>query len=128
MVDGVELHLLDEVQQMREFEGDDALVLQDLPEARHEVADVGHMRQDVVGRHQVRPVAARRQQGAGLLAEEHHLGGNAAGDRRPRGVGRGLDAQDGDVHFDEMLQQVAVVARHLDDQRFRTQAEPLGHG
>jgi hypothetical protein len=34
VIDGVELHQLDELEQVREFEGDDAFVLQRLGEAR----------------------------------------------------------------------------------------------
>ena len=42
-------------------------------------------------------------------------------------VHRRLDAQAPDPALDHVLQQVAVVARHFDDERLRAQVEALPH-
>ena len=64
---------------------------QRLTEAADEVADVRHVRQDVVGGHQVGAQAPLRQVLTGRDVEEPDLRGHAAGDGRPRRIGRGLD-------------------------------------
>jgi hypothetical protein len=50
--------------------------------------------------------------------------GNPLLNRDVRDIGRRLDAQAADVAFDDMLEQVAVVARDLDYERVAHQAQP----
>ena len=61
---------------------------------------------------------------AGLLAEEHHLGRHALRDGGLGDVGGRLDAEGADAARDDVLEQVAVVAGHLDDERVGAEAEP----
>ncbi len=49
MVDGVELNVADQIEQVRELEGCDALGLQQHSEAADEIANVRHMGKHVVG-------------------------------------------------------------------------------
>ena len=127
VVDGVELHLLDQVQEVGKLKGEHALGLQHVAEAGDERVQIGHVGQHVVGGHQVGAIAAGGEVLAGFCIEEHHVGAHADGAGRLRRVGRGLDAEHRDVLGQEVLQQVAVVARHLDDEGFRPQSQAFGH-
>ena len=62
---------------------------------------------------------------AGLLAQERDLGRHALLDRGLGHVRRGLDAERADAPFDDVLQEVAVVARHLDDEGAGVQRQPV---
>jgi hypothetical protein len=53
VVDRVELHLADEVEEMRELDRQHARRLEHAGEAGDEVVEVGHVRQHVVGDHEV---------------------------------------------------------------------------
>ncbi len=124
VVDGVELHLLHQPQQVRELEGERALRLQHVTEAAHEVADVRNVGQHVGPVHQVGPHPARRQRPARGFVEEDHLGRNPLGDRHLGGVGRRLDPKHRHARLLEILQEVAVVRGDLDHQRLGPEAEP----
>ena len=53
------------------------------------------------------------------------MGFDAALARSFGDVGRGLDAEAGDLALDEVLKEVAVVARELDDETLRVEAKPV---
>ena len=127
MVDRVELPALDHPQQVREFEGRHALRLQDLGEARGEIEDIGHVGQHVVGSGEVRLVALGGEPPGGVAAEEGDLRRHAALHRHAGDIGRRLDAEHRHAAGDEVLQQVAVVARDLDNLALRSQPEALDH-
>jgi hypothetical protein len=90
-----------------------------------QVRDVG---EHVVGGDQVGAAITGGQARRGIRAEEHLLGAHADPARRGGDAGGGFDTQHGDVHRLEMLQQVAVVRRHLGDQRGSVQIETRRHG
>ena len=127
MVDRVELPALDHPQQVRELEGRYALRLQDLGEARREVEDVGHVGKHVVRRREVGPVTRRGEPPGGVAAEEGDVCGHPALDGDAGDVGRRLDAEHRHALGDEVLQQVAVVARDLDDLTLGSETEALDH-
>ncbi len=89
MVDRVELVVLDHPQEVRELEGAGAVALQQHLEAGDEIEDVGHVCEDVVGRHQVGAVSLREQPLGGSAAEERDLARHALLARHGRDVGRG---------------------------------------
>ncbi len=53
VIDGVELVLCDQLQQVREFDSDDSLGSEQCAKAGHEVVEVGHVSQHVVGDEEV---------------------------------------------------------------------------
>ena len=127
MIDRVELVPLDQAHQVRELDRDHALRSQDPLHARGEVVQVRHVGEDVVRDEQVGLAALVRQARRELTAEEidDGLDPPLAGDRRD--VGRGLDPERGDAALDQMLEQVAVVARQLHHLAVRPEPEALDH-
>ncbi len=127
VVDRVELALGDHVAHVRRLEDRHAIVGQQQLEAADEAVEVGNVGEHVVGVHHRGALALGAQTPSHLVAEE-------LGDRRDaslldghlRDVHRGLDAQH--LHPGALveLQEVAVVAGHLDDERRRAEAA-LGH-
>ena len=127
VIDRVELHLFDQVQQVRELEGQHALGLENVAEAADEGVQVRHMGQDIVGCHQVGLLAARRQRLGGLNAEKSHLGAHALGAGGFGGVAGRLDPQHRHAARKEVFQEIAVVTGDLDDQGVCAQTKPLDH-
>ncbi len=111
VVDGVELRVLDQAQQMREFQGDGAAGLERGLHALGEIVDVGHVGVHVVAGDQVGLAALVAQAPAQRLAEEFAQHGDAQGLGGGGGAVGRLDAQAGDAGRHEVLQQVAVVGR-----------------
>ena len=83
------------------------------------------MRQHVVGDEQVGAASVRGELARELAAEEPHDRRDAELARRLGDVRGRLDAERRDAALDEVLQQVAVVARDLDDQAVGAEAEAL---
>ena len=115
MVDRVELILFDKLQEVWELQGDDPLRLDQNRQAAYEVVESRDVRQDVVAYHQVGGHALPDEVAGERLAEKRHLRWNAACAGGGGHVGRGLDAETTDPVFDEVLQQVPVVARNLNN-------------
>jgi len=86
------------------------------------------VRQHVVPEQQVGLAVLFPDQCRSVLAEEGDLRPHALAMRKPRDVGRRLDAQYGNIRRDEVLQQVSVVAGDLGDEAPCMQAEAFRHG
>src|SRR5690606_3465850 len=110
-------HVADELEQMGELQADDAVRLEDGGESCDEIIDVGDMGEHVVADHKVRAEAALLQIHGRVDAEETCFGGYTCRTRYLRHVLRGLDAKRGDAAFNEMTQQVAVIAGNFDHLR-----------
>ena len=108
--------------QVRHLDRDDALGLEENLQALDEVEQPRHVREHVVARDEVGFDTACAEPPRRLGAEEGHLRGNPFGDGRLRDVGGRFDAQDRHAVGQEILQQVAVVARDLDDLRLSVRA------
>jgi hypothetical protein len=126
-VDRVVLQVLDELRQVRELEGRGPGRREKRGDARGEVVDVGHLREHVVPEDEIRMAALGREAGAELGTEELRDRLDPAGDRGVGDVPRGLDAEHGDALREEVLEQVPVVRRELDDEAVRAEREPLAH-
>ena len=123
LVDGVELRLLDQPEEMRELHRDHAARREQDPHAFDEVVQRGHVREHVVAYDQVGLPPLAREPGRRLASEElderrdpsllGHLGH----------VGRRLDPEHRDTGLHEPLEEVAVVARDLDDRALGAEAE-----
>ena len=127
MVDGVVLPPLDQPEQVRELQRDQAVVLDELAQAGREAPDVRHVREDVVPGHQVGPAVLFGDLPAGLGAQELDDGPDAPGASRLGDIRGRLDAQHRDVPGEEMLQQVTVITCHLGDQAAGMEAQPADH-
>ncbi len=126
MVDRVVLVALDESQQVRDLDGHPPRVGHEGSQPLGEVDDVGHVGEDVVGDDEVgRAVDGPRSLTPDLLAQERDLGRDALVHRGLGDVRGGLDAEAADAAGDDVLEQVAVVARHLDDEGARAQPQPV---
>ncbi len=125
VVDRVELGALHQREQVLHLDRYPAVVRDERPQATGEPDDVRDVGVDVVQADQVgRPVLSADLL-PGLRREERRERGHAL---RPRGladVHRRLDPQAPDASLCDVLQQVAVVARHLDDERRRPELETL---
>ena len=129
VVDRVVLAALDQPQQVRELERDQPVRLdQQRRQPGGEADEVGDVGVHVVAGHQV---------GAAVLGGERRRRSPAPrkctsvrmpfATRDLGDVGRRLDAEHRDARGDEVLQQVAVVARHLGHQAVRPEAELVDH-
>ena len=127
VVDGVVLEVLDELREVRELERRRPIGREQLRDSRDEVVDVGHLGQDVVAQHEIGAAPLRSQAPAEVGAEELGEGLDAALDRRLRDVQRRLHAEHRDALRQEVLQEVAVVGRDLDDEAPGSEPEPIGH-
>ena len=125
MVDRVELHLPDEVEQVRELHGQHAVRLEQQAQASDEVVDVGNVGKDVIRDQQVRGPALRGEPSCGSHPEKSALGRHAPGHGGGGDVARRLDAQRGNAAGKKILEQIAVVARYLDDKRSAVELEPF---
>jgi hypothetical protein len=126
VVDGVELVLLDELLQVRELDRDDALGPEQRGDARDKAVQIGHLGEDVVADDQVGHGPLARELRSQLGAEELGERGNALVLGHLGHVEGRLDAENGDALLDEPLEQVAVVARDLDNQAVGRELQPLG--
>ena len=127
VIDRVELVFLHQPQQVRELHRDHAAGLEQQAHAAHEVVQVGHVREHVVAGNQVRLAARGRELAGGLGAEELHQRGHALFLRDRGDVRRRLDAEHRHALRDEVLQQVAVVARDLDHEARGAESEARHH-
>ncbi len=125
VVDRVELGVFDEVADVGVLHRHDAVVGQEDGHALDEAVEIGDVGHHVVGDDHVGgpPFVAEllRQLGAEELGERGHsdlLGGL----RLPR---RGIDAEHRNPLLDEVAQEVAVVAGHLDDEAVTGEVPPL---
>lgn len=126
VVDGVELVAFHEALEVGEFHGDGAVRLEETLHAGDEIVDVGDVGEDIVSDDEVgASVFGGEVVGAGD-AEKSLKRGYAALNGGLGDVSGGLDAGDGDAFFNEVLQEIAVVAGEFDDVVSWTELEALG--
>src|SRR5262245_4032581 len=116
VIDSVELVFGHQPLKVRKLQRDGACRLEQLPHASDEIIDVGNLRQHIVGHDQVRLLAFGRKLKGKPLAEEVDPCRYPLLDSNLGDIGGGLDAEDRNAEWQEMLQQVAVVAGELDYQ------------
>ena len=116
VIDGVELRLLDQPQQMRKFERDRAAGLQRHFQATGEIVDRRHVGIDIVADDQIGLSAVGGQAPSQVLTEEFAQHRNAEPLGRGRRACRRFDAEAGNAGGDKILQQIAVIAGDFDDQ------------
>ena len=125
VVDRVELGALHQRQQVLHLDRHPPVVGHQRPQPLGEPDHVRDVRVDVVQAHQIGGTVLGRTARPRLRREERGERRHSLLPRRLPHVHRRLDAQAPDPPLDDVLQQVAVVARHLDHERVRAQPQPL---
>ena len=123
VVDRVELRLFNQSQEVRKLHAQDAVFSQNEAKPADKVIDIRDMGQNVVPDQQVAEATFIAQAFGQRDAEEFVNRVDACCARNFGNITRRLNAKDGNVAFFEILQQVAIVTRHLDDQRVGIEAE-----
>ncbi len=127
VIDGVELVLRHQPREMRKLHRDDTAGGQQAFHAADEIVEIRHVRQHVISQQQVRKAVFARDGFRGCGAEETYGRRNPLLDRDLRDVCSRLDPEYRNAPRDEVLQQVAVVARDLHYPAVRTEPKPIAH-
>ena len=121
VVDRVELDVLDQIDHRRVLDGQHTVVGQQVGEPTDEVVEVGHMRHHVVGDDHVSRAVVAADRRSSPTPEEVDDRRHPDLVRHPRRPRRRVDAQHADACSGCVPEQVAVVARHLNEQRARSE-------
>jgi len=127
VIDRVELVALDQPLEMRELDGDDAIVGKQRRHSGDEGIEIGDLRKDILAREQVGLNAVGPQLLGELLVEELGQRVDALCLRDLGNVASRFDAEHGYTRFDEPLQHVAVVGRDFDDETVGPETETFLH-
>ena len=125
VVDGVELGVLHQREQVLHLDRHPAVVGDHGPQALGEADDVGDVGVDVVEADQIGRAVLLAHLRAGLRGEERRERGHALVAGGLADVDRRLHTQAADAALDDVLEQVAVVAGHLHHERVGGEAEAL---
>ena len=112
---------------MRRFNGDHAARTREERQPRGEINHIRHMRQHVIGNHQIRMAAPRYDIACRRAAKETHFGRHAGGYSARRDIRGWLHAKAWDTGGDKIAQQIAIIARDFDNEALRAQCKPLTH-
>ncbi|MNZ53855.1 hypothetical protein D3C78_717430 [compost metagenome] len=112
---------------MREFESGHAGRLEQRCETTEEIIDVRHMRDHVIGGHQVGAPAFAVQLRGSFTTEEQLTNFQAFLPRGLRSAASGLDTQARDAATRHELQQITIVGSDFDHAAVGSQAETLDH-
>ena len=123
VVDGVELAERDEVQCVVHLDAQPAVVGQQSAQRSGEAQEIGYVRVDVVGDHEIRRTVIVPHRSGELLVEKCRHCRYSALAGGGSDIHRRLDAETRYARGDHMLEQVAVVACDLDDERIGSQPE-----
>ena len=127
VVDRVELVVGQEPEQVRHLDREEAVVGEQDREATDEVVDVGHLGQDVIADEQVGAASGGRELPREGSPEEPCDRRDALALGNPGDVQRRLDPKCWDSARNEVAEEIAIVASHLDDKALRGQAAPAHH-
>src|ERR1700733_10276518 len=125
VVDRVKFVVFDQSQQVGKLQGQNPLRFQQDFKPFDKIIEVRDLRQYVVSANQVGRAALGHKFACNLDAEETHERWNSVCDRHLCNVHGRLDSQQRNISPDEVLQQVAVVARDLYDKALLAQSKPL---
>ena len=125
VIDRIELVTRHQTDKVRELQGNGPFRLQKTDHARDEIVKVGHLSQDIVTDDEVGFLALRNELVGEPEAEEVDKRGNALPNRDCRNIRSGFDAERRDTEWQEMLQQVSVVAGQFDNEAGRAETQPV---
>ena len=123
MVNGIELGLFHQTQQMGKLQSNSATRFEGGFETTGKIIDIRNMREDVVAHDEVRLLACARKLLAERFPEEFSQYGNAQLLCSVRSsIGR-LDPETRNAGIDKVSQQVAIVGRYFYDEALTIQRE-----
>ena len=125
VVDRVELHVLNLAREVWELDRRDAARSEQHGHTADEIVQIRHVGEHVFRDDQIGRAMRCAQAFRGLDPEKRNVGRHAFGDGDRRDVGGRLDAEYRDAGREEILQQVSVVTRKLDNERGRIEAFAL---
>ena len=105
VVDGVELDVLDEFEQVRELEGRSALRFQERRDPGNEIVELRHVREHVIRDNEIGTAALARELAGERLPEEFHQRRHADALSRTRHRIRGIDAEHRHAHLQKFLRR-----------------------
>ena len=127
MVDCVKLILFDQAKEMWKLECRDSLWLEEDRKSADEIENIGDMRQNVIGRHEISRMSGAKQRPGSFLSKKHHFCRHAFGDGRFCYIARRFDTENWNVTRHEILQEITVIARHFDHFVLRPEPEEFFH-
>src|SRR5262249_13428033 len=127
MIDGVELIVLDQAQEMRKLHGDHPGGCQHDPQPLHEIVEIRNMRENVVSHENVGEMAFRGHSPGLCATEKAAPSRNTTGHGGLRDIRGRFDAQDLNAMLGKILKQISVIAGHLDDLRFGRELTSSDH-
>src|SRR5215510_8949320 len=113
--------------QMRKLEGDRAAWSEENLQSCHEVVEVGNLREDIVAKKQIWDFALRDELARRVAAKKSHERSHAALFRGLGDIRSGFDAEGRNAPFDEILEEVPVIAGHLDHTTYAREGELVDH-
>ena len=125
VIDGVERAQFDQSQHVLEFDRQHSTWFQECLHTGDEVMQVRDVRQDIVRDDEVGGMTLFDQSTSCVQTEEFALCRHAILSRDLDDICRGVDPTHRDTAFDEMFQQVAVVACDLDHLAIDAEPDPL---
>src|SRR5262249_29388918 len=127
VVNGIEFVLRNQLHQMGELHRDSSFGLEEDFHAADEIVQIGNMGEDVISHDQIRLDSPRYQLAGRFLAKKFHYGWDSFLNRDFGDIRRRLYAQDFDPLADKIAQQIAIIARDLDDLALPVQAKTFDH-
>src|SRR5215471_795004 len=125
VINGVELAAVDHVPDVRHLESRQSVFLQQRVDSLYEAMGIGHVSEDVVTDDQIGALASRLQLRRQLARKKRGQRGHACCSRSLSLLAGRIDAEHRHSFFHEILEEVAIVARQLDDQAAGTQFQAI---
>src|SRR6185312_678580 len=125
VIDRVELAGLDQIDSVGTFYHRDAGRLQKQRETLDEIVDLVDMRDDIVGKYGIGTTIVGHEIACQVGAKEVVDRWNKTCLGLPCRRQRGIDTKARDLPFDKVSEQIAIIARHLYDQRAGTELLPF---
>src|SRR3984893_5159416 len=121
MIDRVELHMVDEVFNVRDFDYGNTFRFEHNRDPFDEPVEIGDMRQHVVGMDHIRAAVLLGETVCQVLTKEFRDSGDAALARNLSNVARRFNTKNRNTLLVIILQEISVVACKLHNQVIRTE-------
>src|SRR6516165_5215101 len=125
VIDGVELAAIDHVPDIGHLERRQAVFLQQRVDSLYEAMSISDVSEDVVTDDQIGALAVRLQLRCQLPREKRGQRGHACCSRSLSLFAGRIDAEHRHSFYHEILEEVAIIARQLDDQAAGTQGQAI---
>ena len=116
MIDGVELRVLHQLQQVRELHAENAVIGQQNPETGHEIIQIRHMSEHVIADEQIAAPALVAQSSSERHPEKLRQRVDSGIHSDLRHIACRLDTEHRNALLLEVLEEITVITRNLDYQ------------